>query len=92
MIPVVTLDNKGKVIGQMAFNDNLTVVEQINRAMLGTLVSTQQKLTNDKNALDKIIMAGDYDSEKLNKLKEAVDTLHKSVAEALATFEEAIAE
>ena len=51
MIPVVTLDNKGEVIGQQAFNDNLTVVEQINRTMLSTLFCAQQKLTNDNTAL-----------------------------------------
>ena len=49
MIPVVTINNKGEVVGQQAFNDNLTTVEQINRAMLATLCLAQQKLTNDKN-------------------------------------------
>lgn len=92
MIPVVTLNNKGEVIGQQAFNDNLTVQEQINRTMLGVLFCTQQKLTNDKNALDKIIMSGEYDDEKLGKLQEAVEALHKTVTEAVATFEAAIAE
>lgn len=92
MIPVVTLDQKGNVVGQQAFNDNLTVVEQINRTMLSTLFCAQQKLTNDKNALDKIIMSGDYDDAKLAKLQAAVEALHKAVGEAVTTFETAIAE
>ena len=92
MIPVVTLDNKGEVIGQQAFNDNLTVVEQINRTMLSILFCAQQKLTNDKNALDRIIMSGNYDEAKLTKLNEAVVALHKAMTEAVETFETAIAE
>lgn len=92
MIPVVTMNNKGEVIGQQALNDNLTVVEQINRSMLATLVCAQQKLTNDKNKLDRIIMAGDYNAEKLESIKEAVFALNKAMTTAVATFEEAIAE
>lgn len=91
MIPVVTLDQKGNVIGQQAFNDNLTPVEQINRTMLSTLFYAQQKLTNDKNDLDKIIMSGNYTAEKLAKLQTAVDALHKAVGEAVVAFETAIA-
>ena len=92
MIPVVTLNNKGEVIGQQAFNDNLTVVEQINRTMLSTLFCAQQKLTNDKNALDRIIMSGNYDEAKLTKINKAVVALHKAMTEAVETFETAIAE
>lgn len=92
MIPVVTLDKKGEVIGQQAFNDNLTVVEQINRSMLATLVCAQQKLTNDKNKLDRIIMAGDYSAEKLVAIKDAVFALQKAMTSAVADFEKAIAE
>ena len=92
MIPVVTMNNKGEVIGQQAFNDNLTVVEEINRIMLATLFCGQQRLTNDKHALDQIIMKGEYDAAQLAALKAAVEALHKSVSEALATFEIAIAQ
>lgn len=91
MIPVVTLDQKGNVIGQQAFNDNLTVVEQINRTMLSTLFYAQQKLTNDKNDLDKIIMSGNYTTEKLVKLQAAAEALHKAVGEAVVAFEIAVA-
>lgn len=92
MIPIVMLNNEGKVVGQQAYNDNLTVVEEINRIMLATLFCGQQKLTNDKNALDQIIMKGEYDAAQLATLKTAVEALHKSVSEALATFETAIAQ
>ena len=37
MIPIEILNNKGELIGQQAFNDNLTTVEQINRVMVQTL-------------------------------------------------------
>lgn len=92
MIPIVMLNNEGKVVGQQAYNDNLTVVEEINRIMLATLFCGQQRLTNDKHALDQIIMKGEYDAAQLAALKTAVETLHKSVSEALATFEIAIAQ
>lgn len=92
MIPVVTLNNKGEVVGQQAFNDNLTMVEQLNRAMLGTLVYAQQKLTNDKYALDKVIMSGDYTDEKLTAYLGAANTLKKAVEDAVKAFETAIAE
>ena len=92
MIPVVTINNKGEVVGQQAFNDNLTTVEQINRAMLATLCLAQQKLTNDKNVLDKIIMSGKYDTEKLEAYKEAAFALYKAVCEAVTTFETVVVE
>lgn len=92
MIPVEILNNKGELIGQQAFNDNLTTVEQINRVMVQTLFYAQQKLTNDKNALDKIIMAGEYTAEKLDAYKAAADALYKSVSDAVVAFEAAIAE
>lgn len=91
MIPVVTLNNKGEVNGQQAFNDNLTVVEQINRQMLATLFLSQQKLTNDLNKLDKIITSGDYTATQLTAYQTAVNTLHSAVSSAIETFETAIA-
>lgn len=90
MIPVVTLDNKGEVIGHQAFNDNLTIVEQINRAMVELLFTCDQKLTNDKNKLDQILMSGAYTAEQLETLKTAVLALNKSMSDAITAFETAI--
>lgn len=90
MIPIVTLDKTGKINGQQAFNDNLTMQEQIGRSILTTVMVASQKLTNDKNAIDKIIMEGSYDSAKLEALNEAAIALNKAISEAIATFEEAL--
>lgn len=89
MIPVTIISNEGKVIGQQAFNDNLTAVEEINRIMLATLYCSQQKLTNDKAALDAIL--ANADDAKIAELKTAAEALHKAVADAVAAFEEKLA-
>lgn len=90
MIPIITLNDKGQINGQQAFNDNLTAVEQINRVMVATLFAVQQALTNDKNKLDQIINKGEYTEAQLTKYAEAVNTLHVSLHDALKTFETAI--
>lgn len=90
MVPINVINNKGEVIGQQAWNDNLTVVEQLNRSMLDTLVFAQQKLTNNKNKLDRIVASGNYDAEKLSSLMSAATALNSAVHEAIATFEAAI--
>lgn len=92
MIPVVTLNDKGEVIGQQAFNDNMTVVEQIGRVMLDTLFCSQQKLTNDKDKLDKILMSGECTDAKMAEYHDAAVALNKAVVAAVAAFEKAIAE
>lgn len=84
------LDTKGELIGQQAMNDNLATQEQVNRAMLAIITLATQRLTNDKHALDTIVMSGDYDQKKLSDLFDAVNTLKASVESALATFEAAL--
>lgn len=90
MIPVVTLNSKGEVVGQQAFNDNLTEQEELNRIMLATLFCAQQKLTNDKNKLDKIIASGNYTATELTGYVTAATTLYNAVESAIKTFETAI--
>lgn len=92
MIPVVTLDKEGNINGQQAFNDNLTLQEQINRAMLAVIFTAQQKLTNDKNDLDKIIMSGKYTDTELTTINTAVNTLKTAVDSAIKTFETSLAQ
>lgn len=89
MIPVVTIDNKGEVIGHQAFNDNLTPVEQLNRETLAILVGAQQKLTNLKYKVDTYVMFGNRTAEDITQLKTAAEELGKAVATAIATFEAA---
>lgn len=91
MIPVVTLNNKGEVVGQQAFNDNLTHVEQINRKLLAAIFCTQQKLTNDRDECERMIMAGKYDEAKLTAVDTAATALVKALDAAIVAFEEAIA-
>lgn len=90
MIPVITLNNKGEVIGQQAFNDILTTVEQINRALLATIYGSQLKLTNGKNAYDKLVNAGTLTEAQLTAIKGAADTLNKTVMDAIETFDKAV--
>lgn len=90
MIPVVTLDKEGKVIGQQAFNDNLTAVEELNRVLLATVFGAQQKLTNLKHAVDKKVMAGAYTEAQLATLLSAAETLHTAIQGAMSTFEAAL--
>lgn len=90
MIPVVMLDNKGEVIGQQAFNDNLTAVEQLNRELLAAIVCSQQKLTNLKNDVDKYIMYAKRTDEDVAQLKTAADALVSALNMAVKTFETAV--
>ncbi len=90
MIPVVMLDNKGEVIGQQAFNDNLTTVEQLNRKLLAAIVCSQQKLTNLKNDVDKYIMYAKRTDEDVAQLKTAADALVSALNTAVKTFETAV--
>ena len=55
MIPVTILNDQGKVIGQQAFNDNLTLIETLNRTLLAVIYKTQLELTNKKTALDEAL-------------------------------------
>lgn len=90
MIPITVLNKKGEVVGTQAFNDNLTTVEQINRALLATIYSSQLELTNTMNEYDRLMGAGKYDDAKLTAINTAAQTLHKSVLDAINTFKTAI--
>lgn len=91
MIPIEILDNTtGKVTGQQAFNDNLTVVEQVNRGMLYSLYTIGQRVTNDKYRMDVLINSGKYTQSELADLKAAVDAFAKASNAALKELETAI--
>lgn len=86
MIPIEILNDKGELIGQQAFNDNLTTVEQISRAILYTIFYAQQELTNAKNKIDVFIMSGQEDAEDMEAISTATETLKKAVYDAVVAF------
>ena len=90
MIPVTILNDQGKVIGQQAFNDNLTLIETLNRTLLAVIYKTQLELTNKKTALDEALSDNTkiegYDA-KLQALTTASFELDKAITAAIETFD-----
>lgn len=95
MIPVTILNDQGKVIGQQAFNDNLTLIETLNRTLLAVIYKTQLELTNKKTALDEALSDSTkiegYDA-KLQALTEASFALDKAITAAIETFDGVVKE
>lgn len=95
MIPVTILNDQGKVIGQQAFNDNLTLIETLNRTLLAIIYKTQLELTNKKTALDEALSDSTkiegYDA-KLQALTEASITLDKAITAAIEVFDGVVKE
>lgn len=93
MIPVTILNDQGKVIGQQAFNDNLTLIETLNRTLLAVIYKTQLELTNKKTALDEALSDSTkiegYDA-KLQALTNASIELDKAITAAIKAFDQAI--
>lgn len=95
MIPVTILNDQGKVIGQQAFNDNLTLIETLNRTLLAVIYKTQLELTNKKTALDEALSDSTkiegYDA-KLQALTEASFALDKAITAAIEAFDGVVKE
>ena len=86
MIPIQILDNKGQLVGQQAFNDNLSPIEQVNRSILYTIIYAQQELTNAKNKIDMFFMSGQETTEDIEAIETATAALKKAVCDAVVAF------
>lgn len=89
MIPVVTIDKEGNLAHQV-FNDNLTVVEQIDRLVLGATAYAQKNLVNVKTQFDTNVEKVSYTAEQLDKIKSVALKLDAAVKAAVVEFENAI--
>lgn len=85
MIPVVTTDKEGNLSNQI-FNDDLTLVEQINRIVLKTIAYAQTELTNGKNAFDQNVDHVGYTDKQLTKIKEVSLELQRTVVNSIKKF------
>lgn len=92
MIPIVIYDKEGNFVGMQSFNDNTTVAEQLNRALLRAVTIVPKQVLDQKNVVEKLIAYTEITSDQLDTLYTAVDTYNKAVDTALKALKTSVDE